>query len=383
MKLPSTKGAFVLNSSLPTYVGIATLALCIVALLYVANWGAMHTSISKTPLDYSDPDAYAKQINAMIAASERTIPTALRDELAHSNIYFMFANKGSIYTRPYVLSSGVMASAPLDGAQPEYVSSSRDGKNLAFFAVSPGREGLDIGWHIKAQGYVYNTSDLAGKAFPASDLDESKVATKEGVSLKQLLSVSNTGAVLFTGWGGEAFPGIEPASSWSIYYANGTSTDMIASGYMAKWLNNIEFIYLASDGIYLKNVRTGAEDRLVAADSTVYNTNSIDISDDGKTLVWLRPEINQVTVYNIDPDTSALTASGVITARSFWGTISPSGSFVALETIQAGSYGNEASAKPKIEFFDLTSLDKIPGFSLPLDPFEPLYISMTDWARNN
>lgn len=364
---------------------IALVALIIlVASLSFAIWQYQewYSSYSIAQRDLSNPNVFVEELNKNIQNQLETIPEGLSNELSNSRIYFMLANKGSAAVFPYVFSDGDFTMSPHNsGLEPSYISFSPDQSKVTFFAVSKEHNDPNVRWHTKSYGYVYDTNALDNTGFLTKTLTDDRAVSIDSISLKQIPSVSNTGSVVFTGWDHDYLPAIEAADDWSIYHAYEGLTRFETNGYMAKWLDDITILFLRTDGLYSRNIETEEESLLAPSTATsVYSNSRFDISDDGLTLSWSRPESSTIDIYNITPD-KTLTKRGGLSVRSFWNSISPSGKYLAVEAIRPNSIGNESDGgDPKIVFFDLSSLRQVPGIEFSMEAFESSYIYLTDWA---
>lgn len=347
--------------SLKQYGVIITILASLIAAGFFADWAFRSTMSEKTAVAYADPNEYIKNLNASLKEQASTIPPGLTDELANSRIYLMLANKGSAYPRAHVYEDNAVSLLPQEDFQDGYYSFSQDGTTRAFFAVPAERRNLDGGWSEQATLYTYAGEVLFPSLEASTKVDETTILNK------QFPTVSNAGEVLFTGW---------EENDWGIYYAGENGAKFITYGFMPTWINNKEFVFLKSDGIYRATLDSVPERIVEGTDSLEFMNDRIDISNDGNTLVWLRVDDEEVDVFTIG---DTMIKRGTISVPGFWVTISPSGSYLAIATAawEKRATGNPT---PRIQFVDLATFDRVPNFTFVLDAFEQSHLFITDWV---
>jgi hypothetical protein len=192
--------------------------------------------------------------------------------------------------------------------------------------------------------------------------------------------VSNAGEVLFIGWEHEGVPNIESAESWSIYKVINGKAEFLTHGFMPKWLNNEEFIFLRNDGLYVANKDMSAMRKIGESDqSPVLSNNRFDISDDGTKLVWSKPYLAQVVVYSMQSDAS-LVLGKTINAKAFWTLFSPSSNYLIIQTIDRNAKGDEDNPQSGVEFYDMKTFQKITEVEINFEAFNQMYMFISDWV---
>lgn len=369
MQAPHTKGSFVLNSSLPTYVGLATLAVFIVALLYAANWASPLNWGKSATAAPKDLGAYIAQLNMSIADGMRHAPADFANELSHSSLFLLLAPKGSTFALPYVLKNGALSLPRDQGATTTLsYSFSQDGSRLTFLALSATDENS-----VRDTPWVYQENDaqLKDTAIPYDFSNGPEIVDKLSTRYMLGATISNNGNILFSGLPSQS-------TTWSIYQVKmGTPAHVIAEGFSPKWISDSEFVYLKTDGLYGATL-TDPEGRLLVAaqkplmpNNTIDISNRIDVSADGNTLIWSRPDTGAVDIFDITHDGVAkISLRGTVRVDGDAVLLSPHASYFAI---------NEQQPQQQIAFYDLSTLSKV-NFEIPLDFFEMNPTELDDWV---
>jgi hypothetical protein len=67
--------------------------------------------------------------------------------------------------------------------------------------------------------------------------------------------------------------------------------------------------------------------------------------------------------------------------KGYWVAFSPSGEYMALQTINSEATGAEANPQAKIEFYDMNTYAKVPELEIDLDAFDQQGMFMNDWVN--
>jgi hypothetical protein len=318
-----------------------------------------------------------KIVNNALEVQLKKIPEELAIELASTRLYFMLSTKEIVSVQSFVFENGAFSAAEIDDQEDLFYSYSSDGSKAVFFALPQERRTIPKDWGAQAGLYGADTRG-ENAAFP--EIVNASLLDATNVQYKQHPDVSNTGEVLFLGWNGGYMPTVENANDWSIYKVVDRKAEFLTSGFMPKWVNDTEFVYLKHDGLYLSDAAMMSPRRIAtSSEAVVRSNNRFDISDDGKLLVWTQPELSQALIYEIQDDKS-LILKATLPVKAFWTLFSPSSNYLALETIAPTATGREDMPQAKVEFYDMRSFEKVPELEIDFDIFDQKNMYMTDWV---
>jgi hypothetical protein len=320
-----------------------------------------------------------EKLNSEVLDQVRNVPDELAQELRSSRLYLMLRGGNQNVTKSYVFENGAFATDHSQGIVDYFYSFANDGSKLAFFAVPHETEAGSGGWAENAKLFVASSTEVASTSFPL--LANSIVLDESTIKYKQHPMISNAGDVLFVGWDQSWEPVVENVDDWSIYAVVDGKAQFLTNGFMPKWLNDDEFIYLKNDGLYISNKDNSEVTQLYEAPSgkTIQNNNNFDISPNGEAIAWTQPDNGQVVLFTLTED-NELVEEATFKAKGFWVTFSPSGKYLAVQTISEYATGKEADPQAKIEFFDTATKMKIPELEIALSDFNQLFMFINDWV---
>lgn len=334
------------------------------------------------PFKFTDPNLSTniRSVNEAITKQYSALTSELADELRNSRLYLVLSTKGTERPQSFALAEGSLTEADPVDDEDLYYSFSPNGENLVYFAVPKEREAFKGGWGGRAVLYKADKQDVGEYPFP--QLEESVELDSSLVRFKQLPTISNTGQALFVGWDNAGQPSIEKAEDWSIYKVENGTAQFLVNGFLPKWINDTEFLFLKNDGIYISNITLKTQRLLVPAaqDEVILTNNMFDMSPDNQTLVWTHPNQSVVAVYKRDTE-GVFTKQGIFDKKSFWVAVSPSNQYVALQTIDPSAVGTEENPGAKIEFFDLSTLTNVSEIEIDIDVFDQMYMFITEWVN--
>lgn len=332
--------------------------------------------------DFDTATELVADLNNEVSRQWQALPQTLAEELAGSSLYFMLTNKGEnhedLLTQAYVFKDGRF-SAPetkKEDLGDLYYSFSANGAYGVFTLLEAEKRNLP---NVGAEVRTFDYTSMDNASFPM--LTETELADASVITRKINPSVSNTGEVLFVGWQKERIPLIEPAEDWTIFKVVNKGAQPLFDGFMPKWVSDTEFVYLANDGMHL-GMFDGTSEKLVApSDGKVFSNNRLDVSSDGTMVAWMQPDSDQIKIYVREGDTFVETA--ILPDKGYWVAFSPSGKYLAIQTIDVAATGEENNPGAKVEFYDLDTFAKVKELIVNLDAFDQQSMFMTDWVTNN
>lgn len=171
-------------------------------------------------------------------------------------------------------------------------------------------------------------------------------------------------------------PQARTLSTYDIHAALADGTDsIIAQGIGPTWISADEFLYIAQDGLREYSF-SQATSSLVLPDDIAAN-GKIAVSPDSAQLALSDPDSRTVFLFALDASIfpAQLGVSRQIAALGFWTLFSPDGRFLAIQT---GDDGGGSIADPRIDFYDLADLRKLPD-TVSLAGFDNDRLFMTSW----
>lgn len=364
---------------------IAVLIIVLVALVIylVGHRGGWRSDTPNSPPvpDARTFDERVEAVNESLQVQSPNIPQTLAEELDATRLYFMLAVKGDHRVQSYVFEDGSFNKSQSTGVTKfdQYYSYSRDGNKSVFFAVPVIDDMLEDTWGAQAKLYVADTSNNDDPSFP--DLADAVMIDETNIPHKQHPNVSNAGDVLFNSWEHADSPEVEKSNEWSIHIAkDGEPAKFLTNGFMPKWISDTEFLFLKNDGLYFANTDLTVLKKMATSSAPIVQSNNrFDISADGTMLAWTQPHIPQVFIYSIAGG-SSLELQRSILEKSFWVLFSPSGNYLALQTIDLYAGGREENPQSKIEFYDIATFAKVPELEINFEGFDQMNMYMTDWV---
>ena len=320
-----------------------------------------------------------EKLNSEVLNQVRNVPDELAQELRSTRLYLMLRGNNQNVTKSYVFENGAFATDHSQGIVDYFYSFANDGSKLTFFAVPHETEEGSGGWAENAKLFVASSTEVASTPFPL--LANSMVLDESTIKYKQHPRISNAGDVLFVGWDQSWEPIVENVDDWSIYSVVDGKAQFLTNGFMPKWLNDDEFIYLKNDGLYISNKDNSEVVQLyeVPEGKIIQNNNNFDISPNGDQIAWIQPDNGQVVLFTLTEDRE-LIEEATFKAKGFWVTFSPSGKYLAAQTISESATGMEADPQAKIEFFDTETKMKISELEIALSDFNQLFMFINDWV---
>jgi uncharacterized protein YxeA len=265
-----------------------------------------------------------------------------------------------------------------DGGRDILYSYSPDFTKVVYFTIPPEIQTPERDWKTQARLYGYSFPEAAIGSIPM--LGASTMLDDSPVPYKQLPAISNTGEVLFVGWENQWQPTVEKAEEWTIYKLVDGEVKSLTQGFMPRWISDSEFIFLKNDGLYIANSDLSAVTRLheLQQGDTVVSNERIDVSSDGKKIVWMRPRNAETSIFHVN-DAGAFEKFATIPGWGFSVRFSPSGGYVAFQTLP-GDAGKDEFMTNKLMLFNIQSDKAIPELELPLDEFRSLRVLLTNWT---
>lgn len=364
------------------YLLIILVVLFVIELAVFIPWALRNEVIRSAlffkPLNSKMLQQHISEVNEIVGEQLAAAPQALVDELAATRLYFILTIKDAVNIQSFVFENNAFSTPETNDEEDLFYSYSSDGTKAAFFAMPEEKRSLPRDWGAQAELYVADTSGPNNPAFP--DLGSATMVDATNVQYKQHPDVSNAGEVLFIGWDGQGGLDVLASEEWDIYKAVNGKASFLTNGFMPKWLNDDEFVFLKNDGLYLaKSDMSNVRRIATSSEAIVYNNNRFDISDDGTMLAWTQPQLSQIVIYAINDDGS-LTYAQTLSSKAYWALFSPSGTYLAVETIAPHASGREDSPQAKIEFFDLKTSQKVPELVIDFDRFDQKNMYFTDWV---
>ena len=238
---------------------------------------------------------------------------------------------------------------------------------------------------VAHQIYRADLSDVFSEEEVVSKLQNSSAITS-GDSVKLFPSISDSGEVLFMshkpGDTNEVFTESE-AEDWEVQsVATDGSVTTLAIGVQPKWLDQDSFVYLKNDGIYLHSISEGDDRPLFTTNVLVNVHNRLDVSADGKRLVWSSPSIGAVRVFEIiigQEGETSLQEIDAIDSTAGSVVFSPDGLLLALQTAYLNTDKPDEPLNALV-FYDL--VNKEWRGSPVLSPNVDLnFTDITDWVN--
>jgi hypothetical protein len=347
-------------------------------------WGAVSKKevqqpVPVPPSDFEVSNELINNVNKAVQDQLARLPQSLSEELRSSRLYFMLTRKGLDHndqlTQSYVFENGAF-SVPEEkenDAGDLYYSFSPNG---AYGVLSELPAALRDARGEQAKIRTFAATSLMS-AFPA--MSATMLADSSTLARKQHPSISNTGEVLFVAWDGEGVPTVQKAEEWSIYKISGGKSEFLTKGFMPKWISDDSFVYLKNDGLYLSSIDLSEDTKIASSKGELYSNSRIDVSADGTAIAWMQPDVTQVSVFELQD--AGFVEKAPISLKGYWVAFSPSGNYLALQTINKTANGTEANPNAKIEFYDLTTMAKVPQLEINLDAFEQQSMFMTEWVK--
>jgi hypothetical protein len=337
-------------------------------------------AIVQTPVEVLTSDI--EEVNADVASKMAVLPKGLASELESTRLYFMLTNKAEKhddqFTQTFVFQDGALSSpvAEQNDIRDLYYSYSLDGESGVFLAIPPEKKNEAEDVSYQSELFTFKRGDLGRSGIPtlaqSTSIDSSKLLRKQNPT------ISNSGEVLFVGWEGQGMPMIEKAEDWSIFRVANGKTEFLTKGYMPKWVSDTEFVYFKNDGLYIANSDLSGEKLIQESAGIIHNNNRLDVSDDGMRLAWMEPDHNTVDIFVRDGD---FVPNANLELKGYWVAFSPSGEYMALQTINSEATGAEANPQAKIEFYDMNTYAKVPELEIDLDAFDQQGMFMNDWVN--
>jgi WD40 repeat protein len=186
----------------------------------------------------------------------------------------------------------------------------------------------------------------------------------------------------------ESYADLISLANWEIVIFD-PATDQIlttvAGGYQPKWSpDGKKILYLKEDGLYVYNLDTKTETQLIAIreGGKVTGTSMIDLSPNGKYLVWTTAKAGVITVKEIvNWDTVALKDVGqmkVSGAEFFWPQFSPDSSYYVVQAIDARVGNDQERKNPRLEIRAFNAKEVVK--SIPLTEFNFDAFFTDDWV---
>lgn len=172
-------------------------------------------------------------------------------------------------------------------------------------------------------------------------------------------------------------PKARSLSTYDIHAALADGSDTtIAQGIAPAWLSADAFLFVAADGIREYSFAE-ATSSLILPDALATNSK-IAVSPDGSQLAVSDPDSRTVFLFTLDTRRfpARVGASRQIATLAFWPLFSPDGKYLAIQT--ADDTGNGVVSDPRIDFYDLSDLHKLPD-TVSLAGFDNDRLFMTSW----
>lgn len=171
--------------------------------------------------------------------------------------------------------------------------------------------------------------------------------------------------------------------SWETVVIDPKSDAVIATiggAYQPKWSpDGTKLIFLKTDGLYWFDMKTKIESKLisVAKDGAVIATSMIDLSQDGKSLLWTTAKSGVISLYNVTSwNTVSLSEVGRMQLSGtevYWPLFSPDGSQYAVQTIDSLKENDLERKNPRIEIRPIKGQNPIFKYSLADFNFDQLF----------
>lgn len=232
-----------------------------------------------------------------------------------------------------------------------------------------------------AQVYRAELSDAPGTE---AAFDQAQAVTYVISAQKRLPSISRTGEVVYVSRGaGVADKNINPlndAESWVVYYVDNIGVERLVDfGISPKWVDDTHFVFWKNDGMYVHSVIDSSSKKIWGSHGAIFSNMKMDVSDDGRFVAWSAPDNGRVFVLEVlDWSLPSLKLKNILDVHGFWVAFSPDGTSLAVQAVDWESLST--NPRPRLEFYDLESLEKIP-FEIDLDAFKQEFMFMTDWAK--
>ena len=159
----------------------------------------------------------------------------------------------------------------------------------------------------------------------------------------------------------------------------------IPNAYQPKWSpDGTKLVYLKADGLYIYDYKTEVEKKIgtVTAGIKVLSMSMIDLSPDGKTIIWIAGRSGVITLKRIMSwETLEVVDIGQIKipGTEFYGPqFSPDGQFYVLQAIDTLKNGDAERQNPRLEIRSIKAKEVVK--SIPLNGFNFDAFFTDDWV---
>jgi len=177
--------------------------------------------------------------------------------------------------------------------------------------------------------------------------------------------------------------------SWEIVVTKPDSDELVTiinDAFNPLWLpDGQNLLFFKVDGLYSMNIVSKEAKRLVEMpkDGIITTTSMMDISADGKYLVWTTAKRGLITVFEVD-STNELTLKEIgrvssVTTEFYWPQISPDGTYYAVQAVDRLKGDSDVLRKnPRLEIRPLLGSNVVRSFPLLEFNFDQLFSD--DWV---
>lgn len=186
----------------------------------------------------------------------------------------------------------------------------------------------------------------------------------------------------------KSYVDILPLENWEVVILDPISQGIlkaIPNAYQPKWSpDGTKLVYLKADGLYIYDYKTEVEKKIgtVTAGIKVLSMSMIDLSPDGKTIIWIAGRSGVITLKRIMSwETLEVVDIGQIKipGTEFYGPqFSPDGQFYVLQAIDTLKNGDAERQNPRLEIRSIKAKEVVK--SIPLNGFNFDAFFTDDWV---
>jgi dipeptidyl aminopeptidase/acylaminoacyl peptidase len=167
---------------------------------------------------------------------------------------------------------------------------------------------------------------------------------------------------------------------WSVhvYDLASRAVSRVATGTNPLYLPDGSLLVLREDGLHRLDEVTGTDTRIIPMAMGEAAANmKLDVSNDGKRLVWAVPDRGTVAIYDVQAWEPLEASVTEIRTSAFWPTLSPGGEYLALQAFDWGSDGTTVT-NYRLVFYSFRD-GAWKEIALDLSPFYQEALFITDW----